>query len=727
MELWIQLGFPAKQTCAASRLSPKRIDGLKGEVVVDIAAASTHSGVVTSNGQVFTWGSNKKGQLGRKEGFGTDQALHTPKRVDSLLPHHANPAVPTDATSVVATKIAVSCHHTCVVLQVAKDDRLPQGQVWQWGMGGYFPSQVLLRHHSRDETLRLLHQNVWLPRVQQYPISIVDISCAPLHSIGLCAVGNVYVWGHGPNPLAANGRNLVPLTDRATSIAAAKEHCAVVVASGDVYTWGCHEGRNWLPTPKRVANMKQAQAVVAGPHHHAVLVTPRRPMLDQSVGHDTLVDRCQHVLRQQVSLQTVVTLYAKADLLDMAALKIMCRQFVALNLDAVLEMTRNAEDWPIELTDEVSQQRQMIQRDVPRKIVALRAAAEIPVKKDVEKKLRSLQKRLDQLGQLELVVSPTDAQKAKLKRKPDLLRQILELNAQLPQPNAVARGSTAMRPAFAAKSIAGGKESNLKQSTQLLPLPFEQDKRCTVPTPAVPQSKPARMDESTTTTLELSRPVATLEETKPTHQRKSRAKFVPLNSFLDAQAAKPMTPSAVPHARSGRSPSPMMSWAAPPSQPPPMKLPPRASASPASGPMASGGNASATGAFSLESFIKPCRRSKKATNDKAQPHTPWHQAVATTSTHSLTAIQAAEVVQVKHTWNLKKNQWGLCHIENVNLMDIQSIELDEKHHVDALVAQDMEFARKLQAEEYAHVRRHGGASQHKPRSKRRGTTSVRAA
>ncbi|OQR84029.1 regulator of chromosome condensation (RCC1)-like protein, partial [Achlya hypogyna] len=229
------------QVCSSSccsdvgRLLPKRVDAFKGVVVVAIAASSVHSAAITDAGHVFTWGSNKRGQLGRKEGFGTDQSFPTPKRVDALLPNHAHSAVLGDFT-----RVAVSCFHTCIVLTVEKETSMgrPQGQVWQWGYNAHFPSQVLLRHVPKDALLRQHHRNLFVPRAQQLSLSIVDLACAQQHSIGLSDAGNVYTWGHGPGVLAPTS-NYVPLAHRAVGVCAAKDHCAVVLATGDVYTWGC--------------------------------------------------------------------------------------------------------------------------------------------------------------------------------------------------------------------------------------------------------------------------------------------------------------------------------------------------------------------------------------------------------------------------------------------------------------------------------------------------------
>ncbi|KAF0697244.1 Aste57867_12072 [Aphanomyces stellatus] len=722
-----QLGFPAKQTCASSRLVPKRIDAFKALTIVDIAAASCHSAAITSAGHVFTWGSNKKGQLGRKEGFGTDQGLHLPKRVESLLPHSANPAVG-EYTSVVATKIAVSCFHTCVVLACQKDN-FDQGQVWQWGWGAYFPSQVILRHHSREAKLRQQHQNLWLPRVQQFPISIVDISSAPLHSIGLSSLGNVYTWGHGPNPLGS--LNYVPLHDRALSVAAAKEHCAVVLESGDVYTWGCgtlgHEGRNWQPIPKRVSRVKQAAAVVAGPQHTVVLVAPARTRLD--CGMDTLVTACQHAMSAQVSLQSVVKIFNQADMLDLLPLQALCRRFVADNLDAVLEMAKNADEWPIEL-DEIGQQRQLALEAAKwhgGKAAGLPSSSTVvalPVKKDIEKKMRSLRKRVDQLNDLELLVTLSDAQKAKLKRKPALLQQIKDLAAQLPQQAPVER-SPALRPKSTAP-VAISIEP--KESAKRMVKHHQNESKATT-------AQTTRL-EAISTPQEIKKitpaPTVELESKKaapPTEPKapKTKAKFVPLTAFLSKPTTPLMVPNTPPMTAAASWPSPSLKG-----QPmPAMKL--NSGMSLSVGP-ASSNTSSSAASFSLESFMKPARKGRGASVEEKKSKS-W-QTVSTPTIHSLAAIQAAEVVTEKQTWNLKTNSWGLCQEENVNLSDIQMIELAEQRAKEERERQDCEFARQLQAQEYEHAARqtrHQAHQKSKKRSKphqassNRGQAAVRTA
>lgn len=60
--------------------------GLKGWVVVSVAAANRHTVVATNDGQVFSWGSNLQGQLG----YGTSDSASnaTPRMVEVLKVRH---------------------------------------------------------------------------------------------------------------------------------------------------------------------------------------------------------------------------------------------------------------------------------------------------------------------------------------------------------------------------------------------------------------------------------------------------------------------------------------------------------------------------------------------------------------------------------------------------------------------------------------------------------------
>lgn len=61
--------------------TPRRVSSLRSKVVA-VAAANKHTAVVSDNGEVFTWGGNREGQLG----YGTSNSAsnYTPRVVEYL-------------------------------------------------------------------------------------------------------------------------------------------------------------------------------------------------------------------------------------------------------------------------------------------------------------------------------------------------------------------------------------------------------------------------------------------------------------------------------------------------------------------------------------------------------------------------------------------------------------------------------------------------------------------
>ncbi|EQC36265.1 hypothetical protein SDRG_06370 [Saprolegnia diclina VS20] len=702
-----QLGFPLKLTSAASRLSPKRIDAFKGVVVVDIAASSVHSVALTESGHVFTWGSNKKGQLGRKDGFGTDQGFSSPKRVDALLPNHAHSAVLGDVTHVAAVKVAVSCNHTCVVLNVEKEtSAIVQGQVWQWGYNAYFPSQVLLRHVAKESRLRQHHHNLWVPRCQQHAISIADISCAAQHSIGLSTAGNVYTWGHGPG-VQTPSINYVQLAHRAVSVCAAKEHCAVVLATGDVYTWGCgslgHEGRNWQPVPKRVPRLKRASAVAAGPQHTVVLVAPDRPQLVPPANEElpTLASLCEQSLAAQLSLETVVKTYNHADAIYATALVSVCNEFARRNFDAVLDMAKDLEEFPIYLDEETAPRASAADALTPRapsKSMRMPGATMAP--HEVEKRLRTLGKRLRQIDDLEKLATWTDAQAEKLARKPFILDEIDILERHLEK----VRATPPPPPPVASPEITVADASEIPDVVDTRPVAYAPSPEVVIvdPVPTLKGKRESPREKASKahhpTEMAARKPTKEARKTEP-KAKKTKTKFVPLDTFLLSTPAPPPMPKAV---------------VAPVWNSPPQHRPINAPSTPAakSGPT-----------FALEAFVKT-KGPKKPAPKQQSPM--WGAVPAPVAVPSLTAIQSSQVVEVTQTWNLKENSWGLCQEENVKLEDVQTLALIEK-----LLAED---AAALAAMQQQHQPRPKTTSTHRSKTKanafrtsKKASTSTQAA
>lgn len=83
-----QLGTGATGLQAA----PVRLDALRKQLVVQIAAAKFHSAAVTKDGQLFTWGFGRGGRLGgfsfRSSQLAWQHDRHRTSRNTCIITHH---------------------------------------------------------------------------------------------------------------------------------------------------------------------------------------------------------------------------------------------------------------------------------------------------------------------------------------------------------------------------------------------------------------------------------------------------------------------------------------------------------------------------------------------------------------------------------------------------------------------------------------------------------------
>lgn len=390
-----QLGHSVKTTTHESRLVPKRVDAFKGMVMLDIAASGSHSGAIClQNGFVYTWGSNKRGQLGRKEGFGVDQPNPSPKRVDRLVAGHVLSSLPHDAYDRLrAEHLAMSDVHTCVVLRGRKNGQ-SHGAVWQFGYGLNVPTRILFKEKASTKKMMV---DAWMPRWHQRREDIISVSCAPNHSIALAASGDVYTWGHNGDALSHTVDGVVyqpPGTPQRVELAAygpivnvcaSQDHCAVVTESGDLLSWGGGPqgvlghgaGTSWQPRPKQVHGARKVVAVAAGHQHTVLLVAPRlptrgggeqqalicseqeqehlcsehdqEPELEQDLEPKPILPKeprsppkLRYLLETKIAalldISNVATVWKYASVHCQRRLQRYCEQYMALNWDALLEM-----------------------------------------------------------------------------------------------------------------------------------------------------------------------------------------------------------------------------------------------------------------------------------------------------------------------------------------------------------------------------------------------------
>ena len=195
---------------------------LMGKTIVAIAAGGAHSLALTSEGRVFAWGLNNSGQLG------------TPGPSQSWVP------IEVSATGVLAGKtviaIAAGSSHS---LALTSD-----GCVYSWGS-----NQTGQLGNSSYSSVATTPVAVVTSGVLSGK-TVVAIAAGSGHSLALTSDGNVFTWGRGDSgQLGNNNLNntyapVAVLTSgvlagkSVTRIAAGANHCEVIASDGRTYSWG---------------------------------------------------------------------------------------------------------------------------------------------------------------------------------------------------------------------------------------------------------------------------------------------------------------------------------------------------------------------------------------------------------------------------------------------------------------------------------------------------------
>ncbi|CAM9257349.1 unnamed protein product [Scytosiphon promiscuus] len=91
-----RLGHGSEEVC----MLPTLVEALANQRVVEVAAAETHTAAVTSEGELYTWGRDRFGQLGH--GSAGSSGRLAPKRVEGLR-------------KVTVTAVAAGTEHTAIV------------------------------------------------------------------------------------------------------------------------------------------------------------------------------------------------------------------------------------------------------------------------------------------------------------------------------------------------------------------------------------------------------------------------------------------------------------------------------------------------------------------------------------------------------------------------------------------------------------------------------------
>eukprot|EP00569_Conticribra_weissflogii_P016347 CAMPEP_0171399114 /NCGR_PEP_ID=MMETSP0880-20121228/6388_1 /TAXON_ID=67004 /ORGANISM="Thalassiosira weissflogii, Strain CCMP1336" /LENGTH=839 /DNA_ID=CAMNT_0011913219 /DNA_START=41 /DNA_END=2560 /DNA_ORIENTATION=- len=150
--------------------TPKLLERLSGKKVVQLSACGFHTGCLTDQGEVYTWGEGKFGRLGH----GQERNCHSPRLVESLLGKRPR-------------QIACGGFHSAVITH--------DGKMYTFGGGEHGQ----LGHGDKVNKVK--------PTLVQALDGVVlqQITCGWSHSVALTAEGEVYTWGNGDHGKLGHG------------------------------------------------------------------------------------------------------------------------------------------------------------------------------------------------------------------------------------------------------------------------------------------------------------------------------------------------------------------------------------------------------------------------------------------------------------------------------------------------------------------------------------------
>ncbi|XP_072989524.1 PH, RCC1 and FYVE domains-containing protein 1-like isoform X1 [Typha latifolia] len=201
---------------------PKRVSGpLEGLQVCSVSCGTWHTALITTNGQLYTFGDGTFGVLGH----GNRESVLCPKEVESLKG---------------LKTIAVSCgvwHTAAVVDVIVTQSSGSYGKLFTWGDG----DKHRLGHGDRAPMLK----PTCVPSLIDH--NFQNIACGHSLTIGLTTSGHVFtmgstVYGQLGNP-HSDGKFPCLVIDKLGSesvaeVACGSYHVAVLTTAGEVYTWG---------------------------------------------------------------------------------------------------------------------------------------------------------------------------------------------------------------------------------------------------------------------------------------------------------------------------------------------------------------------------------------------------------------------------------------------------------------------------------------------------------
>mmetsp|Transcript_11950 Transcript_11950/g.23713 ORF Transcript_11950/g.23713 Transcript_11950/m.23713 type:complete len:625 (-) Transcript_11950:467-2341(-) len=318
--------------------TPKLVQRLANKRIVQLSACGFHTGCLTADGEMYTWGEGKFGRLGH----GTEQNCHVPRLVETLIGKRPR-------------QLSCGGFHTAVVTE--------DGRPYTFGGGEHGQ----LGHNNRFNKLR--------PTFVQAlaGVFVSQIACGWSHSVALTSKGKIFTWGNGDHGKLGHGSgrkvcvpNVVDkLKDyRVVRVASYNEHTAALVAPFESNTLGLGSGAAFPVSSAYASQMRalvddeefsdvtflvEDQPVYA---HRAILaqrcdhfaamfrsgmresVEPTVPIVD--ISRDVFLLLLEYIYTDavKIGLDCAIELYIAADIYRLNRLRDMCCTVVRRNLNA---------------------------------------------------------------------------------------------------------------------------------------------------------------------------------------------------------------------------------------------------------------------------------------------------------------------------------------------------------------------------------------------------------
>ncbi|ONK63536.1 uncharacterized protein A4U43_C07F16240 [Asparagus officinalis] len=246
---------------------PKRVNGpLEGIHVSSISCGPWHTAVVTSSGQLFTFGDGTFGVLGH----GDRRSISIPREVESLK-------------GLRTVRAACGVWHTAAVVEVmagnSSSSNCSSGKLFTWGDG----DKGRLGHGDKEPKL--------VPTCVAALVepNFCQVACGHSMTVALTTSGHVYTMGStvygqlgnpqadGKLPIRVEGKLLKNFVEE---ISCGAYHVAVLTSRTEVYTWGKgangrlgHGDTNDRSSPSLVDALKdkQVRSVVCGTNFTAAI------------------------------------------------------------------------------------------------------------------------------------------------------------------------------------------------------------------------------------------------------------------------------------------------------------------------------------------------------------------------------------------------------------------------------------------------------------------------